>query len=115
MSEMHDEVVTEPIVQDQPNQQVDLNKDLSTGFVVGLTKDGAFLFQVLGTEPGLAELMGLLEHAKERVRILYSSKQVTTDAMAARMINELGQMVNSLDQKLTRLVNKLDPKPENKL
>lgn len=117
MSEV-DSPIVETSVPEQPAQQgqpLDLNKDLNTGFVVGLTKEGAFLFQVLGAEPGLAELMGLLEHARERVRVLYSSKQVTSDALAVRMLNELGQMVNSLDQKVSRLAAKLDPKPENKL
>jgi uncharacterized small protein (DUF1192 family) len=100
------------------NQQqgtIDLNRDLNTGYVVGLTKDGGFIFQVLGSEPGLAELLGLQQHAAERVKMLYGAKQATADSLAVKMLQELGQMVAALDQKVQRLQAKLDPKPENKL
>lgn len=96
---------------------VDLASDLATGYVVGLTKEGQFLFQVLGDAPGLAELMGLCEHAKERIRLIYSTRQVTNDALSVRMIEDLAKIVMDLNAKADFLMKQMGVQvtPDNKL
>jgi hypothetical protein len=102
----------------QPQQeQLDLQKDLKVGYVVGLKNDGNFVFSVVGKEPGLMELLGVHHHATSRVKKLYSANQVTDDALTlelAKMVDALGGMVNQLTQKVDKLLNKVDPpKPQN--
>lgn len=114
-----------PLVEDvtpQGTKQIDLNQDLSTGYVIGLTQDGSFLFQVLGTNPGLAELQGLHDgHAAEQLRQLYNSKQMTAETVTIRMLNdiikqqaEISQQLVAVSEQLSMLLNpKTDePMPE---
>lgn len=94
------EDVSEPSPQ---NKQIDLNKDLTSGYVVGLTTEGSFLFQVLGVNPGLAELMGLQKHAEEHLRQLYGTKQMTAEAVTLQMLNNVTNQLVAVSEQLTML------------
>lgn len=98
---------------------LDLQNDLKVGYVVGLKTDGNFVFSVVGKEPGLMELLGLQYHASNRIKKLYSTNQMTEDALVlelAKMVDALGGIVGQLGQKVDKLLNKVDPpKPQNQL
>jgi hypothetical protein len=87
-------------------------KDLKVGYVVGLTDEGNFVFELVGTDPGLVELLGVNAHAAERVRQIYARTQMTGDALTT----EVGKGLAIINQKIDQLLGVIAPKkPDNKL
>lgn len=117
MSEMHDDnnsmVVDSPTpltnVPEQPKLSLD---DLRVGFVVGLSKDNNFVFNILGKDPGLLELLGLQQLAAEKIKQLFNNNNLQGDALVV----EVAKMVKTVDDRLSLLMDKLFPrKPDNTL
>ena len=85
----------------------DINKDLKVGYVIGLRQDNSLVFDVLGTSPGLMELLGLYKHASTRINNIYEEKQRTGDSLTielAKMIHSLSNAVVDLSSKVDRLL-----------
>lgn len=103
----------EPTMEEAPaeEQQLSLN-DLAVGYVVGMDQQGNFIFQVVGQQPGLVELLGIHSFAGERVKDLFNAKQGKGDPL----VNEVGKAVMALHQKVDQLLNVIAPKkPDNEL
>ena len=119
VEEKQGEAEVAPVAVQQQNQDLDLQKDLKCGYVVGMKADGNFVFSVVGKEPGLMELLGLHHHANTRIKRLYSNTQMTDDTLVlevAKMVDTVGGLVNGLSQKLDKLLDRVDPKkPDNKV
>lgn len=114
MPELYDTNLEEvPVPQQaQPTQQQVTMDDLQVGYVVGLTKTGDFVFNILGAKPGLLEVLGLHKHAEQKIARLYDGNHMQGDAL----VFELGKMVAQLDQKVAALLNAVAPKkPDNAL
>lgn len=86
--------------------------DLKVGYVVGLTEEGNFVFELFGKDPGLVELLGVHQHAVNRVQRIYDDKQISGD----RLIHEVGKAVAMLNQKLDQVLQAVAPKePDNRI
>jgi hypothetical protein len=85
---------TNPQEAGQPTT-ISLN-DLKIGYVVGITQEGQFLFEMLGENKGLVELLGIHQHAAHQVNRIYGEQQMSGD----RLIHEVGRAVASIVQKL---------------
>lgn len=98
------EVVEAPELEGEPAPQdgIALN-DLKIGYVVGLSQEGNFVFDLFGTDKGLVELLGIHEHASFRVRRIYEDAQVSGD----RLTHEVGKAVALVNQKLDALLQGL--------
>lgn len=95
--------------EEKPGLTVD---DLRIGYVVGLTKDGNFVFELLGEQKGLVELLGINAHADARVKQIYERAQASGDAL----IHEVGKGLGILNQKIDQLLGVVAPKkPDNNL
>lgn len=101
-----------PLVENTPQQQTLSLDDLKAGFVVGLSKDGNFVFNVLGKEPGLLDLLGLQQLASEKIKQLFNNNNLQGDALVV----EVAKMVKTVDDKVALLLDKVLPrKPDNSL
>lgn len=86
--------------------------DLKVGYVVGLTPDGNFIFELLGSERGLVELLGIHQHATKKVNRIYDEHQLSGD----RLTHEVGKAVAISVQKIDQLLSLIAPqKPDNNL
>lgn len=92
-------------------QQLNLN-DLKIGYVVGLTEENNFVFQVFGQSQGLVELLGIHGHANRQIDAVYNNAQVMGD----RLVHEVGRAVQVMGQKLDHLINTVaPPKADNEI
>ena len=80
------EVIQEPATEEvtqtaaPTDNAIDAN-DLKVAYIVGLTNEGNFIFQLLGKEKGLVELMGINAHANMRVKALHERSQGAGDVL----------------------------------
>ena len=74
-------------------------EDLRVGYVVGLTDEGQFVFQVFGKEQELVQLLGIHQHAGHRVDSIYNNQQMSGD----RLIHEIGRSIADLSKKMDHL------------
>jgi hypothetical protein len=103
--------VVPEVTEDPRAQQINID-DTVVSYVVGLQADGNFFWQVYGQRPGLAELIGIHDHATTCVNREKAKKTGSGDALTAAVVRE----VQALNQKLDLLMNKLVPKkPDNVL
>ena len=87
-------------------------EDLRVAYVVGLTPDNNFVFELFGQDPGLVELLGIHAHAINRIQRIYDDKQIQGD----RLTHEVGKAVAILNQKLDQILQVIAPRePDNKL
>lgn len=102
-----------PATTEETPEQEGLTLDkLKYGYVVGMAPDGNLVFETFGTDLGVMELLGVNYHATNTLQAIYSERQNRGDKLTL----EVGKLLVQVDQKLTQLVNKLDPpKPDNKL
>lgn len=84
--------------------------DLRMGYVVGITEDGNFVFDVVGKEQGLLELLGLQKFAESKIKNVLDANQNQGD----KLLFEVGKTVGALAQEVAKLVNTLK-KPDNSL
>jgi len=115
------EVVKEQVVepapvatQEDPQQQKTVSlSDLRVGYVVGLSEEGNFVFDIFGKQKGVVELLGLHQHATFKVDTLYNQTQMGGDAL----VHEIGRAMAMLNQKLDQIAQVVLPpkKPDNDL
>ena len=100
----------EPTVPEQPAGKPVTLQDLKMGYVVGVTDDGNFIFEVVGKEQGLLELLGLQKFADSKVKNILDANQNQGD----KLLFEVGRTVATLAQEVSKLVAVLK-KPDNSL
>jgi hypothetical protein len=74
-------------------------EDLKIGYVVGLTQEDRFVFELFGHNKGLVELLGIHQHASRRVNRVYDDQQMSGD----RLLHEVGRAVAAIAQRLDGL------------
>ena len=74
-------------------------EDLKIGYVVGLTKEDRFVFELFGQNKGLVELLGIHQHANRKVERVYDDQQMSGD----RLLHEVGRAVAAIAQRLDGL------------
>ena len=74
-------------------------EDLKIGYVVGLTQEDRFVFELFGQNKGLVELLGIHQHASRRVNRVYDDQQMSGD----RLLHEVGRAVAAIAQRLDGL------------
>lgn len=62
---------------DQSEQKSLSSEDLSCGFIVGVRDNGDLVFEVLGKQAGLVQLLGLLSFAQYKVELIRDMSQST--------------------------------------
>jgi hypothetical protein len=107
--------VTAPAVEDQAKQEVPAEKglsaaDLRMGYIVGITEEGNFVFDVVGKNQGLLELLGLHDFATIKVKQALEHQQGTGD----KLVFEVAKTVAALAQEVQKLTSLLK-KPDNSL
>jgi hypothetical protein len=108
MSEAEEKAVATP---EQLAKDVAL-EDTVISYIVGMDKDGNFLFQVFGKEAGLLQLLGIHAHATRRIQAIYDDKLFAGD----RITHEVGKAVATVNQKLDQVLSIIAPKtPDNKI
>lgn len=106
-----------PVQEETPEGEggIPLN-ELKIGYVVGLSQDGNFVFDLFGSDKGLVELLGIHQHATFRVKRIYEDAQVAGD----RLTHEVGKAVALVNQKMDAILQGLrggdqQRRPDNKL
>jgi hypothetical protein len=74
-------------------------EDLKIGYVVGLTQEDRFVFEMFGVSKGLVELLGIHQHASRKVDQVYNDQQMSGD----RLLHEVGRAVAAIAQRLDGL------------
>ncbi len=105
-----DETPVEVQEEAKPEQKALTLSDLRMGYVVGITEDGNFVFDVVGKEQGLLELLGLQKFAEAKIKNVLDANQNQGD----KLLFEVGKTVGVLAQEVAKLVNTLK-KPDNNL
>ena len=93
-SEVPEEIKTEPVEEQNGD-------NLRMGYIVGVTNAGNFVFEVLGENKGLVELLGLHAHATAKIQGVYERAQMTGDAL----IHEVGKALTILNKKLDQILD----------
>jgi hypothetical protein len=96
---------TIPEIQEEKAQE-----ELRYGYIVGLKEDGNFVFELIGKQKGLVELLGLHRYAEKKVMQLLDVTQGSGDAL----IQEVGKLIGRLGARLETVV-KAVTKGENTL
>lgn len=104
------EVENTPAQKELPVQKTLALADLRMGYVVGITDDGNFVFDVVGKEQGLLELLGLQKFAESKIQSALDANQNQGD----KLLFEIGKTVSILAQEVGKLVAVLK-RPDNSL
>jgi hypothetical protein len=83
---------------------------LKVGYVVGLTEEGNFVFEILGSQRGLVELLGIHQYADRKITAIYDDNQMSGD----RLVHEVGKASAMALQKLDQLIG-AQKKPDNQI
>jgi hypothetical protein len=75
------------------------DQDLSCGYVVGVKKDGSFVFQVLGEEKGVIQLLGLNQFAKKQINTLTDANLNQGVPLLMNVLQKLHSRLESLEEK----------------
>lgn len=92
----------EPPMSEQQNQTpdpVDLPEskepDLAYGYVVGVNKEGGFVFNLLGDDKGIVQLLGLNKFAEKQIETLADS---SLNQGLPLVLNALGQIYQKIEE-----------------
>jgi len=72
--------------------------EMTNGFIVGVTSEGNYVFEIVGTQTGLIELMGLLEYAKLRIADIRDLNQGRGNPIIQKQLRKVGEILSSLVQ-----------------
>jgi hypothetical protein len=75
---------------------------LKSGYLMGIQDNEEFIFQVLGTDPGLVQLMGLHEMAGHHLRLTRDVNQGTGVPVVAAQMQQIMQLMKMLANMLTQ-------------
>jgi len=95
------EIQTSEQTTEEPKQTPIALEDLKCGYVVGISEDDAFIFEVFGKSKGLVELMGVHQHASYRIETVYKHQQMSGD----RLMQEVGRAVAMIGEKVDSLLD----------
>jgi len=87
------------------------NPEIKVGYTVALMGDGALVFDFLGEELGLIELLGLQEFAKMKIQTYIESVGCTGDARVhevGKAIQKIHLSLNEIHQQLLGNTNECD-------
>lgn len=100
--------VAQPPAPKQPETEIPQQEEIkelpevSCGYVVGIKPNGEFVFEVVGTEPGLVQLLGLHEYAKHRLTVAKDINQQYGVPLLSQQIAQLAQMQKVILNMLTQ-------------
>lgn len=92
-----------------PEQTPEPEVELEHGYVVGLDKDGKFVFQLLGKKSGLVELLGIHQYANRQVDRLVDSQMNNNSAFVSNLVE---QCYRDLKQTLSKIQDSLGTSKE---
>ena len=102
-------------VEDTPKEEEKqlLLDELKIGYIVGLTMEGNFVFELFGQEKGIVELLGINAHADAKIKRIYDETQMSGD----RLVHEVGKALNLVSQKLDGIMAAITgpKKPDNEI
>lgn len=82
--------------------------NMKCGYVVGLSQNGDFVFEVLGEQVGLVELMGLHTYADHRLHVALEINQSYGVPLLAGMLENTQKMLKVLlDMQTQKAANNL--------
>jgi len=88
------------IAEEEEKKNVD---DLKVAYIVGVTKDDKLVFDILGEDRGITQLLGLHAYAGTRIKLLLDESQLTGD----RLTHEVGKAVALLAQKMDLVLQQM--------
>lgn len=71
-------------------------EDVKCGYVVAVRKNGEFVFETLGDQCGLIELLGVQKYAEHRITIAKDASQNHGYPVIAKQLDKVGQMLQVL-------------------
>lgn len=98
----------EEVTETKTEEKVISADDFTIGYVVGLTPDGNFVFEVVGKNKEVVGLMGIHKYAEYEVKKAFEGNRMCGDALTF----EVGKAVAAVATKLDTL---LKVTPSNKL
>ena len=81
---------------DTPTAPTPEGPAMKCGYVIGVQDDGSFVFDILGTEPGIIELLGLHAVVGERLQARMDRQ---LGGKFSLMINKLNQLAEQVSQR----------------
>ena len=99
MSNKETKEIKEPTEQLKQEASSVTLEDLKIAYIVGLTEEDQFIFELFGKEKGLVQLLGIHQHANKRVEKIYDDQQMSGD----RLMHEVGRAVAEISRKLGEL------------
>jgi hypothetical protein len=89
-----------------PREQLkEIPEDMEVGYLVGLKAGGEFVFEVVGKEPGLVQLMGLHQYATRRINLAADINQAYGPALLAEQHQVLAKQLQQITQLVQVLLN----------
>jgi hypothetical protein len=98
-----DDVSTEEAdseLEDSPTEQP--LPEMDCAYIVGVKPDGGFVFEVLGDNPGLVQLLGLHKYAEHRLEVAKDINQGYGPALLSQQLGQVGQMLKVMLNMLTQ-------------
>ena len=100
-------------VNDQQQEEVNQNNtatdDLVCGYVVGLKENNDFVFDVVGDNVGLVQLLGLHKYAEHRIEFAKDAQQGYGFPVVMR---QLGQLLKAMEMLMQGLSNQNQVAPK---
>jgi len=100
---------TKPGEQDAvaPKQEAPKKEEspVAVGYRVGVRENGEFIFEIIGSRPGLVEVLGVHEFAQRKVSLLYDRAQVEGQAAVAVQFNQMMKKFDSTIETFRDLLN----------
>jgi hypothetical protein len=78
---------------DLPVAPVPEGSPVKCGYVIGVREDGSFIFDVLGTSPGIVELLGLHAIVDERLQARMDRQLGGKFSLVITKLNELATLM----------------------
>ncbi len=78
---------------DLPVAPVSDEPQIKCGYVIGVREDGEFVFEILGTNPGLIELLGLHTIVRERLQARMDKQLKGKTSLLLSRLDDLTKLI----------------------
>lgn len=88
--------VEQAVQQPEPTVEELKPEDIQCGYVVAIKQSGEFVFETLGTNCGLIQLLGIHKYAEHRLMLAKDINQKHGFPVVTQQLNEIGRMLQVL-------------------
>ena len=83
-------------------------RNLKVGYVVGVGEDDEIVFEVIGSQPGLIEVMGCHAFAEHKISLMRDLLQDCGTPLMKKGLNSIGKLQTTIIELLTGLYTALN-------